>query len=82
MNTYHVCKNKQMKPGTREECQKCNPQSSKENRIIVEQQARIAKLTAALRGYYESHTEHAGAVGTTCLCQECADARRLLDGAK
>jgi hypothetical protein len=47
-HTYHMCKNSQMRPGTREACPRCTPQNSKTNEIIVKQAARIAELEAAL----------------------------------
>jgi methylphosphotriester-DNA--protein-cysteine methyltransferase len=43
-HTYHMCKNSQMRPGTREACPRCTPQNSKTNEIIVKQAARIAEL--------------------------------------
>jgi methylphosphotriester-DNA--protein-cysteine methyltransferase len=43
-HTYHMCKNSQMRPGTREACPRCTPQNSKTNEIIVKQAARIVEL--------------------------------------
>jgi methylphosphotriester-DNA--protein-cysteine methyltransferase len=52
-HTYHMCKNSQMRPGTREACPRCTPQNSKTNEIIVKQAARIVELEAMLQAKNE-----------------------------
>jgi methylphosphotriester-DNA--protein-cysteine methyltransferase len=48
-HTYHMCKNSQMRPGTREACPRCTPQNSKTNEITVKQAARIVELESYVK---------------------------------
>jgi hypothetical protein len=78
MNTYHLCKNGQQRPGRREDCARCNPVAHKTNEIIIKQTARVAELEAFVREALMncSIDNHGG--GEDANCQFCAKGNAIV----